>query len=83
MIEVEDNYCYELLAILNRLPIKIIENHNAVNKVISQITTLPKKYTKQDMLNKISYQGTANDSQNIDDLIYEHNFWYQYLGGII
>lgn len=65
MIEVEDNYCYELLSILNRLPIKIIEQHNAVNKVISKITTPPKKYTKQEMLNEISYQGTANDSQTI------------------
>ena len=69
-IEVEDNYCYELLVILNRLPIRIIEKHNAVNKVISQITMTPKKYTKQELLNKISYQGTANDSQTIDDLVY-------------
>ncbi len=34
MIEVEDNYCYELLAILNRLPIKVIENNQANKKSI-------------------------------------------------
>lgn len=70
MIEVEDNYCYELLNILNRLPIKIIENNKKPQKIIPQMALLKKKYTKQEMLNHISYQGTASDSQNIDDLIY-------------
>jgi hypothetical protein len=60
-IEIEDNYRYELLNLLKKLPIKIIEN---------QPKTLKKKYTKQEMLNKISYQGTPSDSQNIDALIY-------------
>lgn len=68
-IEVEDNYCPQLLTLLQKLPVKVIENHN-INKIIAQITTPQKKYSKQDLLNKISYQGTANDSQTIDELIY-------------
>jgi len=29
-----------------------------------------KKYTKQEMLKRLAYQGTATDSQNLDELIY-------------
>ena len=58
-IEVEDNYRYELLTLLKKLPIRIIENQPKI---------LKKKYSKQEMLNKISYQDTPSDSQNIDVL---------------
>lgn len=30
-----------------------------------------KKYSKMEMLDRISYHGTASDSQDIDDLLYK------------
>lgn len=36
----------------------------------AEVLPLPKKYTKQEMLNCLSYQGSATDSQNLDVLIY-------------
>ncbi len=37
-----------------------------------EIESIPsrKKYTKQEMLNRLAYQGTSTDSQNLDGLIY-------------
>jgi len=37
-----------------------------------EIESIPsrKKYTKQEMLKRLVYQGTSTDSQNLDGLIY-------------
>jgi hypothetical protein len=46
------------------------QNSKKLQKTALQMAIQKKKYNKQEMLNKISYQGTPTDSQNIDDLIY-------------
>jgi len=35
-----------------------------------EMSLVKKKYTKQEMLKRLAYQGTATDSQNLDELIY-------------
>ena len=70
MLEVEDSYCFELLNILNKLPIKVIEDGKEHQTISSQTITKNSRFTKQEMLSKLCYQGTPVDSQAINDLVY-------------
>ncbi|MGR8998026.1 MAG: hypothetical protein ACU88J_03150 [Gammaproteobacteria bacterium] len=49
-----------------------LQNEQFISLVVEPANAQPleKKYTKEDLLKKLSYQGSQTDSQSIDELIY-------------
>jgi hypothetical protein len=49
-----------------------LQNEQFISLVVepANAQSLEKKYTKEDLLKKLSYQGSQTDSQSIDELIY-------------
>ena len=47
-----------------------LQNEQFISLVAEPAQPIVNKYTKDDMLKKLSYQGTRTDSQHIDELIY-------------
>jgi hypothetical protein len=49
-----------------------LQNEQFISLVVepANAQSLEKKYTKDDLLKKLSYQGSQTDSQSIDELIY-------------
>jgi len=49
-----------------------LQNEQFISLVVepANAQSLEKKYTKEDLLKKLSYQGCQTDSQSIDELIY-------------
>jgi antitoxin (DNA-binding transcriptional repressor) of toxin-antitoxin stability system len=49
-----------------------LQNEQFISLVAESAIAQPleKKYTKDDLLKKLSYQGSQTDSQQIDELIY-------------